>query len=232
MKQARRALMVSFLTFFSSLIGINAEDVLAQPAHYFSGFYGGVEVGAISYNTQITFDGVDDPAGRGGVGYGVFLGYNQMYKKALLGAELMLNLPSVPDPYTFDPVVTGFSDLDLRRRASFGLDVRAGFLLSKRVKLFGSLGYSANKQSVRIDKVPLEEFAGGAADVSFGIFQVGAGLEIALHKRIGIRFLFRTLTGQDLNITDFGSIPIEASLMRFDVEPSQQQFFTGIIFRV
>ena len=57
----------------------------------FSGYYAGVDIGTISYNTQITFDGVDDPAGRGGFGYGVFVGRNWTFKKLLVGGEVYLN---------------------------------------------------------------------------------------------------------------------------------------------
>ncbi len=207
------------------------SNVRAQSSDYFSGFYGGFEGGAISYNTQITFDGVDDPAGRGGAGYGAFFGYNHTYEKLSVGAELLFNLASDPDPYTFDPAVAGFAELDLRRGASFGLDVRAGYLMTERFLLYGSVGYSANKQSVRIDGVPLDQLAGGAAAEEFGASQFGTGLEVAIHPKLGIRVSFRSLTGHDLNVTDFGTIPTDASLTRFDVEPSQQQFFAGLIFR-
>ena len=91
------------------------SNAQAQSSDYFSGFYGGFEGGAISYDTQITFDGVDDPAGRGGAGYGAFFGYNHTYEKLSVGAELLFNLASDPDPYTFDPAVVGFAELDLRR---------------------------------------------------------------------------------------------------------------------
>ena len=202
----------------------------AQPSDYFSGFYGGFDGGVISYNTQITFDGVNDPAGRGGAGYGAFFGYNHAYGKLLLGAELLLNSASVPDPYTFDSAVVGFAELDLRRGISFGLDVHIGYLITEKILLYGSVGYSGNKQSVRIDGVLLDQFAGGAATEKFGTFQVGAGLEAAIHPKLGIRVSFRSLAGHDLNVADFGTILTEASITRFDVEPSQQQFFAGLIF--
>ena len=97
--------------------------------------------------------------------------------------------------------------------------------------LYGSIGYSTNKQSVRIDGVPLEQFAGGAGDKTFGTFQFGAGLEMAIHPVLGIRFSFRSLSGYDLNATDFGTIPTDASLTRFDVEPGHLQFLGGLMFR-
>ena len=219
-----------------NLIGISlffclawAGDATAQSSAYFSGFYGGLEGGAVSYNTQITFDGVDDPAGRGGFGYGLFFGYSHMLGDARLGAELLLNAASVPDPYTFDAANTGFAALDLRRGASYGLDVRIGYVFVNRLLVFGSAGISANRQSVRLDDVPLDEFEGGADAASFGAAQLGAGLEIAVHQRVGVRFLFRTLVGRDLDIADFGSAFDNVSLTRFDVEPKQQQFFTGVV---
>ncbi len=210
---------------------IAAGRVQAQSPEYFSGFYVGLEGGTISYNTQITFDGVDDPAGRSGAGYGALLGYNHTYAKVLVGAELVFNLASDPDPYTFDPAVVGFSEMDVRRAASIGLDLRAGYLVIQRILLYAAIGYSANTQSVRMDGVPLEQFAGGAAEEAFGAFQYGGGLEVALHRKLGFRFSFRTLRGHDLSATDFGTIPTTASLTRFDVEPSQQQFFVGLLFR-
>ena len=219
------------LLVFGALASLSTSNAQAQSPDYFSGFYGGFEGGAISYNTQITFDGVDDPAGRGGAGYGAFFGYNHTYEKLLVGAELLFNLPSDPDPYTFDPAVVGFAEFDLRRGASFGLDVRAGYLIIEKFLLYGRVGYSANKQSVRIDGVPLDQFAGGAAAEEFGALQFGTGLEVAIHPKLGIRGSFRSIAGHDLNVTDFGTIPTDASVTRFDVEPSQQQFLPGLMFR-
>lgn len=220
------------LLVFGALASLStASNAQAQSSDYFSGFYGGFEGGAISYNTQITFDGVDDPAGRGGAGYGAFFGYNHTYQKLLVGAEVLFNLASDPDPYTFDPAVVGFAELDVRRGTSVGLDVRAGYLVTEKILLYGTVGYSANKQSVRVDGVPLDQFAGGAAAEEFGAFEFGAGLEVAIHPQLGIRVSFRSLAGHDLNATDFGTIPTDASLTRFDVEPSQQQFFAGLMFR-
>ena len=118
-----------------------AGSAKAQSSDYFSGLYGGLEGGTISYNTQITFDGVDDPAGRSGAGYGAVVGYNHTYEKVLVGAELVFNLASDPDPYTFDPAVVGFSDMDVRRAASFGLDVRVGYLVIEKILLYATLGY-------------------------------------------------------------------------------------------
>lgn len=209
----------------------SASPAQAQSSDYFSGPYGGFEGGAISYNTQITFDGVDDPAGRGGTGYGVFLGYNHTFEKWLIGGELLFNLASEPDPYTFDPALAGFAELDVLRGASYGVDVRAGYLMAGRLLLFGRVGRSANKQSVRIDGEPLDSFAGGSRAEAFSAFQVGAGLEVAVPPRLSIRISVRSLTGHDLNVTDFGTVASDASLMRFDVEPSQQQIWIGLTFR-
>ena len=209
-----------------------ASNAQAQAPDHFSGFYGGLEGGTISYNTKITFDGVDDPAGRGGAGYGAFLGYNYTYGKVLLGAEALFNMASASDPYTFDPLVVGFATLDLQRGVSVGIEGRAGYLVTEKILLYGTVGYSANEQSVRIDGVPLDQFAGGAADKTFGAFQFGAGLEIAIHRQLGIRASFRSVAGHDLNATDFGTIPTEAALTRFDVKPSHQQFFAGLLVRL
>lgn len=220
------------LFVFAALASLStASNAQPQSLGYFSGLYAGFEVGAISYNTQITFNGLDDPAGRGGAGYGAFFGYNHTYKKLLVGADLLFNLASDTDPYTFDPAVVGFSELDLRRGASVGLDARAGYLITGKILLYGSVGYSFNKQSVYIDGIPLDQFAGGATTKKFGAFQYGGGLEVVIHPKLGIRFSFRSLSGYDLNVTDFGTIPADASLTRFDVEPGQQQFLAGLMFR-
>lgn len=214
------------------LTPLTVGEVQAQTAKGFSGFYGGLEGGAISYDTQITFDGVDDPAGRGGLGYGVFLGFNHFSGRWLVGLELASHGASVPNPYTFDPNIIGFSNLDLRRGVSVGLDVRAGTRIGRQFLLFGTVGYSVNQQSVRIDGVPLDEFAGGAGDKRFGAMQVGAGLEMNVFARVALRVSFRSLSGHDLSAADFGTIPTNASLTRFDVEPGQQHFFVGWRIRV
>lgn len=220
------------LIVFSVLSSLSIASTALGQSSVFSGFYGGFEGGAISYNTQINFDGVDDPAGRGGMGYGAFFGYSHTYKKILVGAELVFNLASDPDPYTFDPALAGFSELEVRRGTSIGLDVRGGLVVIEKILVYGSVGYSANKQSVYIDGVPLDQFEGGAAPEKYGALQVGAGLEVAILSVLGLRVSFRTLTGHDLNATDFGTIPIDASLTHLDVKPSHQQFFAGLIIRL
>ena len=203
----------------------------AQAPNHFPGLYAGVEAGAVSFNTHITFDGVDDPAGRGATLYGVFVGYNHIRAKWLMGAEASVNLAATPDPYTFDPGVAGFSEMDLRRGASAGLDVRLGYLVARRILLYGTLGYSANNQSVRIDGVSLDQFAGGADTEAFRAFQFGAGLEVAIHRKLRLRVSGRTLSGHDLSAPDFGTIPNNAGLTHLDVEPSQQHFLAGLVFR-
>ncbi len=206
------------------------NNARAQTENSFSGLYGGFEGGSISYNTQITFDGVDDPAGRGGAGYGAFLGYNFVSGNFLLGAEILLNLATVPGPYTFDATVVGFSELDVRRGSSAGLDLRIGYLIAGRFLLNAKAGYSANSQSVRV-KGPLEIVPMEVSRDSFHRFQLGAGFEATVHPNIAIRFSFRRLAGLDLKKADFGEIPTFTSLNRFDVEPSQQQFFSGVVLR-
>lgn len=223
--QKRLLLIIAALSILSSIC-----DAQASPSDYRSGFYIGLEGGIISYNTQITFDGVDDPAGRSGAGYGAMLGYSHVKNQWLIGAEMVVNFASVPNPYTFDPAVTGFSELDLRRGASIGLDARVGYVIAGKVLLYGSVGYSANKQSVRIDGVSLNLFPGGAADAEFAAFQSGIGTEIAVRRNLAFRFTFRSLAGHDLSASDFGSIPRDASLTRLDVEPKQQQFFWGLVY--
>lgn len=207
---------------------LHGQQVEAQSdfSHAFSGYYAGVEVGTISYNTQITFDGVDDPAGRGGLGYGVFMGYNWTIKSLLVGGELYCNGVKEPDPYTFDPNVIGFSELDLERGASLGIDIRAGYLL-KRLLIYGTVGYSHNKQSVVIDGTPLERFSGGSDPERFGRMLLGFGLEVALTSSLSIRCAFEQMEGYDLDRSDFGIIATNAALQRLDVEPSLQQFFVG-----
>ncbi len=118
--------------------------------------------------------------------------------------------------------------MKLRKRA---LGMAPGYLVTEKILPYGNVGYSANKQSVRIDGVPLDQFAGGAAAQKFGALMFGAGLEVAIHPKLGVRVSFRSLAGHDLNATDFGTIPTDASLTRFDVEPSQQQFLAGLMFR-
>jgi len=203
----------------------------AQTRDYFSGFYAGAEAGVVSYDTHIRFDGVDDPAGRGGAGYGALFGYDRTRDAFLYGVQLFVNLASAPDPYTFDPAIVGFSELELRRGASVGLDVRSGYLVAERILLFGTIGASVNRQSVRIDDVPLDRLAGGSEPETFGAVQFGAGAGVAINSQLRLRAAFRTLGGHDLDASDFGSIPTEASLSFLDVEPRQQQFLVGLVYR-
>ncbi len=197
----------------------------------FSGAYLGVEIGPVSYNTQITFDGVDDPAGRGGFGYSAFFGYSKLFNKLLVGGECHITGEKEPDPYTFDPAVTGFSDLELKRSASLGFDLRGGYL-HKRLLLYGSLGYARHKQTVLIDGVPLDQFSGGSDPERFGRILLGLGLEIAVTQRLSIRGSFKHMRGHDLDRTDFGSVATSAGLQRLDVEPNLLQIFTGVIFHI
>ncbi len=213
------------------LITSCCEQIYAQQAASFAGFYAGVEGGAISYNTQINFDGVDDPAGRGGGGFGLFSGYNVVRNGFVAGVELYLNTATIPDPYTFDPLRVGFADLDLRRGASYGIDLRLGYAILPRLMLYGVTGPSGNYQSVRLDNTPLEQFDGGRSAENYAAWQWGAGLEIALSAKVHLRFLFRTLAGPDMSITDFGAAFDNVNLTFFDVEPEQQQFLTGLLYR-
>ena len=212
------------------LIVSTSGHLYAQQSAFFGGLYAGVEGGAISYNTQITFDGVDDPAGRGGGGFGLFGGYNYVLDGFVIGAELHLNTATIPDPYTFDPARVGFADLDLRRGASYGVNLRAGYAVLPRLMLYGVTGLSGNRQSVRLDGMLLEQFEGGISTENYAAWQWGAGLEIALSAKVRLRFLFRTLSGPDMSIEDFGAAFDNVSLTFFDVEPEQQQIFTGLIY--
>ncbi len=193
---------------FSVLISLSAVyNAQAQPSNRLSGFYGGAEIGTISYNTHIIFDGVDDPAGRGDFGYGFIVGYNHIAKNAMVGVELLYHLAAVPDPYTFDPALVGFSKMDLRQAPNAGLDFRAGYLATKNLLLYG------------------------AAAAHFGTFRLGLGVEYAILTKLSVRCAFRSLSGHKLSASDFGTIPQEASLRRFDVDPAQLQFFSGLLFR-
>ncbi len=202
-----------------------------QAQDYYSGFFGGAEFGAISYNTQITFDGVDDPAGRGGVGYGAFFGYNRVSDNFVTTGEFLINWASTPSPYTFDPAVTTFAELDLHRGASIGADIRLGYIIIHRAQMFAGIGYSINTQSVLLDGTPLDEFPEGASDKRFGSFQWSGGLAFAFSSALRFRFTFRSLSGYDLLTGDFGSVPVTAGLARFDVEPVQQQFLFALVYR-
>lgn len=220
---------LNWFCLFFCLVMMN--DARAQTSNFFSGVYGGLEAGSISYNTQITFDGVDDPAGRSAAGYGGFLGYNVLSDNILLGAEFILNFASAPGPYTFDQAANGFSELEVRRGTSAGLDLRIGYLIAGRFLLNAKAGYSANSQSVRIKEDPLEIDPMEISRESFRRFQFGAGFEASVHPNIAIRFSFRTLAGFDLEKADVTDVPTLNAFNRFDVEPSQQQFFSGVVLR-
>jgi len=57
----------------------------------------------------------------------------------------------------------------------------------------------------------LKDFETGAAAEELGAFQFGAGLEVAIHSKLGIRVSYRSLAGHDLDAIDFGTIPTDAS---------------------
>ena len=203
----------------------------AEGQVHFAGPYAVVEGGAISYNTQITFDGVDDPAGRGGAGFGAAAGFRWVRGRVVFGPEIILNQATVPDPYTFDAAAVGFSELDLRRALSFGADFRLGVLLAGRVLPFAALGLSVNHQSERVDGTSLEDVPGGASPETFGAVQFGAGAELAFSNHLRARFVLRSLKGIDRTADDFGRA-LNPALNRFDVEPRQIQFFSGMVLQL
>ena len=218
--------------FVAALISLAiARPALAQSSDRFSGVFVGVEGGAVSHNTHITFDGVDDPAGRGSAGFGAFVGYNHTSRRWLIGGEFLVTGASDPDPYTFDPTVVGFSEFEVRRGVVVSLAFRTGYLVSRQILVYGSVGYAAFTQSVYVDGRPLEEFAGGVTDHRVRGIQFGAGLEASVHPRVGLRVAVRWLAGQELHASDLGTIPEDALLTRFDVTPSQQQIFAGLTIR-
>jgi len=203
----------------------------APPSDAFAGVYVGAAAGPVSYNTHITFDGLDDPAGRGGFLYGAVSGYNRLNGRWILGVEGTLTRASVPGPYTFDPAITGFAELDLRHDTGVGLDGRVGRLWGDRTLVYASVGYSVVTQSVRLDGVLLSDFEGGAEPVTSGTVQYGAGIEVAIGERVGLRFSLRRLGGHDLSAGDFGTAVSSVGLSAFDVQPSQDQLLVGARYR-
>jgi len=215
----------------AALAAVSAVHAQPTAPHPLAGFYAGIEVGPVSYDTQITFDGVDDPAGRGGTGFAAVLGYNHVRGDWLTGLEASVTGGSVPDPYTFDENVTGFAELDLRRETGVGMSGRVGRLIARRLLLFGSVGYSVASQSVRLDGVPLVEFAGASDAATFGTVVWGGGLEWRTRSGVAFRFVTRRLGGHDLSAADFGAVVSDAGLTRFDVEPRQMHFVFGVTYR-
>ncbi len=200
----------------------------ANVSDAFSGLYVGAEAGGVSYNTDITFDGVDDPAGRGAFGYGAFIGYNHGFGAWLVGAEATVTGATEPDPYTFDPARTGFAELDLRRGTGVGLEARAGRVVAGRVLIHAIAGYAVATQQVYLDEVPLSQFPSGSASETFGTVLLGGGIDVPLSSKVGFRFVFRSLGGHDLSADDFGSVVPDAGLTFLDVEPGQHQFMFGL----
>lgn len=197
-----------------------------------SGVYVGSEAGGISYNTQITFDGVDDPAGRGAFGFGAFVGYNHALESWLVTAEATLTGGTEPGPYTFDATRTGFAELDLERGMGVGLSARVGRMVAGRALIQLIVGYSVATQTVSLDGVPLSEIPGGSDGETFGTFQLGGGVDIPLSSTLGFRFVFRSLGGHDLSADDFGSVVSDTSLTFFDVEPGVHQFLFGFRYLI
>ena len=173
-----------------------------------------------------------NPAGRGAFVAGASLGYNRVTGRWLLGVEGNLARASVPDPYTFDPSVTGFAELDLRQDVGVGLDGRLGLRWSNATLVYASVGYGVGTQSVRLDGVPLSDFEGGSEPATFGAVRFGAGIEVAIAERIGLHLSVRTSAGHDLAARDFGTLVPSSGLSFFDVEPSQDQFLIGARYRL
>ncbi len=196
----------------------------------FGGAYAGLGFGPVSYNTRIAFDGVFDPAGRGGLVYGVSGGYDHAFGLWIVGAEATITAASVPDPYTFDPAVTGFAELHLRRGTSAGLNVRGGYVLGGRVLVHAGVGISVATQSVRLDGRPLSDFEGGSEAERFVTLQRSLGVEGGVGSRVRLGFSFRSSAGHDLSADDFGRVVDDASLTFFDLEPSQDEFIFGVRF--
>lgn len=219
------------------LLPVIALAVLSSPVcgqsgvDPFTGLHAGLGFGPVSYNTQITFDGVDDPAGRGGIMYTAFVGLDRVQSGWLVGGEVVLIASSVPDPYTFDPATAGFAELDLRRGTSIGVDGRAGRVIGEKILVHMNLGYAVATQSVRFDGVPLPEL-GGADHRTFGTLQYGGGVEIATGSALGFRFVWRALGGSDLSADDFTPLVAQGALTFFDVEPSQHHFVFGARLRL
>ena len=163
--------------------------------------------------------------------YGVALGYLRPLGRWVLGLETTLGSATVPDPYTFDPSVTGFAELDLRRERGVSLAGRAGRVVAERLLVHGSIGYARATQSVRLDGVRLSEY-GGSGDVTFGTLLLGAGSEVGGATRRGLRFDFRSLGGHDLSADDFGSVVPDAGLTFLDVEPGQHRLTFGVRYRL
>ncbi len=196
----------------------------------FHGPYVGAEIGSINSDALITFDSVRDPAGRGRFGFGVLAGYNYTVDNFLIGAEFFFSVAADADPFTFDPAVVGFSDLELDRRPAFGLDARAGYIVTRRILVFGTLGYGASKHKYLVDGTPLDEITGKSPSGSFGTFRYGGGIEGAITRNLHLRLTYRKFSGDDLSTIDFEPLVSNAGLNNFDLKPDERQIMLGILW--
>ena len=229
----KSGMSIRYLLAFGCLVTTFPASALAQRAdnNAFQGFYLGAEVGAISSDALIIFDGVTDPAGRGRFGSGVFASYGQTVDRLLIGAEIFANLASNADPFTFDSAVTGFSELTLDWGRTFGINARAGYLIRSRILAFGIIGYGTSKYDYLIDGTLLDQITGGEQSGTFGAFRYGGGVEGAITNSFHLRLTYRTLSGNDLLTADFEPLPSNAGLTRFTLEPSESQFLFGVLWK-
>ena len=197
----------------------------------FHGPYVGAELGSIASDALIRFDGVRDPAGRGRFGFGVLGGYNYTLGSFLGGAEVSLNAATDADPFTFDPAVVGFSNLELDRGLALGLDARAGYIVAQRILLFGTLGYGVSEHEYLIDGTPLDEITGRSSSGSFGAFRYGGGIEAAIASHLHLRLIYRRFSGEGLSTEDFEPLASDAGLDHFDLELDEKQILLGILWR-
>lgn len=229
MMSIARSLTVAFLV---TILAGRFAWAQAQTADefVFRGPYVGAEFGSINSDALITFDGVRDPAGRGRFGFGGFVGYNYTADNFLIGAEVSSTVATDADPFTFDPGVVGFSELELDRGPAFGVDVHAGYIVARRILVFGTLGYGRSELKYFVDGIPLDEITGKSPSGSIGSVRYGGGVDGAITRHLHLRLIYRRLSGGDLSTSDFEPLVSDAGLDHFDFSPNESQILLGALW--
>jgi opacity protein-like surface antigen len=126
-----------------AFLAVSATPVMAQEGP-FSGFYGGVEIGAARPNTKTTVTPVTGPAvsrtnKSTSVDYGAFGGYGYTFESGLyLAGELGVNRTGGKAK------IVSLGGVNVRERSSYDLSLtgRAGYVLGDSTLVYGLAGAS------------------------------------------------------------------------------------------
>lgn len=159
----------------------------------FAGFQVGPELGLFENHAAVTVTEYDSRGEIGmrtdqtfrstGIGGGVFAGYDYAIRdRVRIGAEISGVVGGKSNDLEFQG-----GRLSLDHKFGIRLAVRAGYVVTPRVMVYGLTGYGGNRYGVR-DNIPVEnsgEYRWGSS------FLVGGGAEYRIDRKIGVRLNFK-----------------------------------------